>query len=767
MKKFREILSEVAQPKSDDERAFKDKHIVQTMNHPVGDHKQHTGDVHDDLPKEKSKKHKRPADYNKGEDEIVYENLDIDDKHLETRVDRAHRMNIKKKIYDEANLDPVGKEDDDIDNDGDVDSSDSYLHNRRKAVTSAIRKKFRKESIEIAEKAVSQAQQKAAAIALAVRKGKLPKSKLQGASKDMIDMSVKDLEDFAKTKLGGLPYKMYEDLDEASQKHIDKAMNMINARITKPGQPPRHPSYDDAPEDIKRAALLFAKNLAKTSMKEEADLDEATTDDHWVHINHAGSFHSPKKDKIVGYSKPSKNAPKLKPGANGAMRVGIAKQRGYTVEEVEQIDELDKKTLGSYIKKASERAVANKVVSDRANRRAFDAQSKDDAEKYFDMSDGLEKKYKNRIAGIAKAADKLTKEEAEQIDEVNIIKHGRKFSNVQRFETDKHANDFIEKNPGHGVIHADQGGVYVAHNKNKGKALKESEQLDEISKDLAKSYYRKAAKDIGSRAGSAQGARDAASASRRKARDNYQVTSLGSTKTTDDDRASHNARADTAISNAKKQERKVKNRAIGMSRASARMEEVEQIDEISKDTLGSYVTKASYDVAKHAARFGEQDPKKNPVASFVKAHQRLAGIKKAADKLTKEEVEQIDEVSKGKLKSYMDAARKDMRNRYYNDSDESDKKFSNRSKGIEKALDKRDAKAKVPATESFELAENFKAGAVKLNDGSSVIVKDQDAKLLNQLFADLNADNKKKMMKVAMTDKNGFNEILGFAREAL
>jgi len=35
-------------------------------------------------------------------------------------------------------LDPVGKEDDDIDNDGDVDASDSYLKARRKTVTKAV-----------------------------------------------------------------------------------------------------------------------------------------------------------------------------------------------------------------------------------------------------------------------------------------------------------------------------------------------------------------------------------------------------------------------------------------------------------------------------------------------------------------------------------------------------------------------------------------------------------------------------------------------------
>ena len=46
--------------------------------------------------------------------------------------------------YKEA-LDPVGQEDADIDNDGDNDKSDKYLHNRRKAVGKAIKKKNVKE----------------------------------------------------------------------------------------------------------------------------------------------------------------------------------------------------------------------------------------------------------------------------------------------------------------------------------------------------------------------------------------------------------------------------------------------------------------------------------------------------------------------------------------------------------------------------------------------------------------------------------------------
>jgi hypothetical protein len=54
-------------------------------------------------------------------------------------------INVKRGgAYMEA-LDPVGQEDADIDNDGDTDKSDKYLHNRRKAVGKAIKKKNVKE----------------------------------------------------------------------------------------------------------------------------------------------------------------------------------------------------------------------------------------------------------------------------------------------------------------------------------------------------------------------------------------------------------------------------------------------------------------------------------------------------------------------------------------------------------------------------------------------------------------------------------------------
>ncbi len=54
--------------------------------------------------------------------------------------------------------------------------------------------------------AKSKAQQKAAGAALSAKRGEIPKSKLKGASREMVDsMTEKQLEDFASTKRKGKP----------------------------------------------------------------------------------------------------------------------------------------------------------------------------------------------------------------------------------------------------------------------------------------------------------------------------------------------------------------------------------------------------------------------------------------------------------------------------------------------------------------------------------------------------------------------------------
>jgi hypothetical protein len=81
-----------------------------------------------------------------------------------------------------------------------------------------------------------------------------------------------------------------------------------------------------------------------------------------------------------------------------------------TKEEVEQIDELSKNTLGSYVKGAA-KDIADRQERIRAGSKPYPGESQADYQK--DMSKALALQSK-RKAGMDKAVDKLTKEEVEQ-----------------------------------------------------------------------------------------------------------------------------------------------------------------------------------------------------------------------------------------------------------------------------------------------------------------------------------------------------------------
>lgn len=89
-------------------------------------------------------------------------------------------------------------------------------------------------------------------------------------------------------------------------------------------------------------------------------------------------------------------------------------------EKVEELDELKKSTLGNYIKRASSDA-ANKMhdasayASIATNAQKTDASSKE----WMSAAHKLSNKAQSRLKGIDKATDKLTKEEAEELDELD------------------------------------------------------------------------------------------------------------------------------------------------------------------------------------------------------------------------------------------------------------------------------------------------------------------------------------------------------------
>lgn len=88
-------------------------------------------------------------------------------------------------------------------------------------------------------------------------------------------------------------------------------------------------------------------------------------------------------------------------------------------------------------------------------------------------------------------------------------------------------------------------------------------------------------------------------------------------------------------------------------------EEAEQIDELSKKTLISYTTKAARSAADNAYDAGLHHDKPSALKSIrstSKTFKRLDGIHGATERLAKEEVEQIDELSNEKLGAYKKAA---------------------------------------------------------------------------------------------------------------
>jgi hypothetical protein len=147
-------------------------------------------------------------------------------------------------------------------------------------------------------------------------------------------------------------------------------------------------------------------------------------------------------------------------------------------EEVEQIDELKASTLGSYIKKAQTDTVD----------RSFDIAAN---EPFVNRNDKINKAFKRdvhvlgkRMSGINRAVDRLTKEEVEQVDEVNRNKtktddHGGRY--LAGLELDRKIKELERKISK--MSPNDGGGRYLAGRElDKMKAMKEeAEQVDEAN----------------------------------------------------------------------------------------------------------------------------------------------------------------------------------------------------------------------------------------------------------------------------------------------
>jgi len=79
-------------------------------------------------------------------------------------------------------------------------------------------------------------------------------------------------------------------------------------------------------------------------------------------------------------------------------------------EEFEQLDELSKKTLANYVKKASADSGTNRSIGSGFTDKGFRKGQSDDSKKtYFRLGNQFHKKADKRLAGVGKAVDKLAK----------------------------------------------------------------------------------------------------------------------------------------------------------------------------------------------------------------------------------------------------------------------------------------------------------------------------------------------------------------------
>lgn len=267
-------------------------------------------------------------------------------------------------------------------------------------------------------------------------------------------------------------------------------------------------------------------------------------------------------------------------------------------EETEQIDELRKSTIASYIKKASSSSHPNSA-SNLASRAAHKLATSSDGD------DGEKEDHKsfNRSKNISKAVDRLTREEIED--------HSDPLSEE---EYDR-IRDMYGKGAARGMMNSRWN---PHHPEFYGKKRSTSSPSPSSSSSSSDKHYHKvpfAQKDDAKKEG---------------------------------------MRWDSGA-------KKWYHSSASASKASKfQKEEVELVSELKKSTLGSYVKKANKEVADNAWKAGTAGAPdllqqgKLRAKAFFKAKRRMAGIDKATDRLTKEETEQIDELSKATVKSYAD-----------------------------------------------------------------------------------------------------------------
>ena len=419
-------------------------------------------------------------------------------------------------------------------------------------------------------------------------------------------------------------------------------------------------------------------------------------------------------------------------------------------EEVEELDELSKKTLSSYMSKADAEKSTHMDASVRAKRLANNVGAMKDInvgnpehaaamrKAAIDYQGSLSKDaerhdatWKKRSAGIKTAMGKYyAKEEVEELDEASIklfmgfyqVWHkGKKVgSYASRSDAQDHARSLKEE-----VEQLDERDSYQTHKDNALAAKKSGDQLGYHKHMHA--YYKNHAEDAYHDSYHAGGAgnypknmtqaklhsdkmKKLVKEAVEELDEISDITKASYIKKSTDDLRRHRENSKSAMKDyedrggqgggydrAERHDAKAEKRAAGIRTAVNKLtkEAVEELDELSKKTLNAYTSAARTAVVKHMNDYTNSSVHHGDVKTgakhLAKAVNRSVGLRRATDKITKEEVEELDELNKSTLASYAKKATDDaaLRARFDNrDQPSVSKKTIQRLHGAKKAIDK-------------------------------------------------------------------------------
>jgi hypothetical protein len=798
MKSFKNLVSEVAQPKPEEEKKFKAQHEIDIAPHPVSTEFQHKGVA---KPKAKRKADQEgDANYDKAYTAESVEDLDEDVTkmthgrlkwHMNTGVphgsftkdemkkERDRRMKYKDSADAYKKAKPRLSEAKDGDGANIVRDREfkggkfkykSYPYKSPEwHAQNAEYEKFKAKQKAMKKEEIEQIQEYGPGHIGAIQKmldKERDAKKVKATTKkeevgELDEISKKTLGSYVKKasydsasnaakfganqpdKKGGSAFvkahNRLRGIDKATDRLTKEEFDLEEKKISKGMQAYidiSNKKADATSKEVKGSIERVAAAMrAKRMKKEEVELDEA--DVYSIKNTKTGQIYHNSKYPI---DKNTQVYKKIKSAGGDHKHAAIHKNGKLVQEEVEGLDELSKKTLGSYVKKATGDAVTKAY-------KAGDVRDKDSGNNYM--------KALQRQIGISKATNKLAKEEVEQLDELSP----------------NTLNSYVKKSAGNMAAH-----TAIA-------AAQASSSMGKSTPDVK----RKIANRMRGIAGASNRLADKANMAENWQEEipmmmrQLEFIAYAAEEIMDYVEMAGDPEEwfQNKISGIHQSMLSMYAYAQGGRRAGYGFDEEVELDEAKTKITKKSITRALQNVKaqpkeKVTLKKAPWEKTEELVGSQKKLDHNKNGKIDAHDfhlmrkKKKNEEVEQIDELSQDKLQSYHAKAALDLRKK----REKLDKgtltmkdlkKGQNRVTGLNRAANKMEG----VESPTQMLDETFKQGVVKLKDGGSVVLKKEDADLLNQMFKDLSAANRKKMQEVAMKDKAGFEEILGFAREAL